>query len=104
MATAIDTTDGPSIDLNAFQRDLLYAIAGLDEPIGLDVKQALEAAGYGDVAHARLYPNIDTLADKGLVEREKRDGRSKIVRITPRGRNEAQAHHSWEADCLEGTA
>ncbi|MDL0120058.1 helix-turn-helix transcriptional regulator [Halobacterium salinarum] len=57
-------------DLTGFQRDLLYVIAGLDEPHGLAVKAEMEEYYTSEIHHGRLYPNLDTLVDKGLVEKE----------------------------------
>jgi len=56
-------------DLTGFQCDLLYTIAGQDEPHGLALKEELEQYYEGEIHHGRLYPNLDTLVDKGLVEK-----------------------------------
>lgn len=56
-------------DLTAFQRDLLYVIAGMeDDPYlhGLSVKNELEEHYSETVDHGRLYPNLDQLVEKGL--------------------------------------
>jgi PadR family transcriptional regulator, regulatory protein PadR len=60
-------------DLTAFQRDLLYVIAGLDEPHGLAIKEELEQYYDGEIHHGRLYPNLDVLVEKGLVKKGSRD-------------------------------
>ncbi|EMA46443.1 PadR family transcriptional regulator [Halobiforma nitratireducens] len=83
-------------DLTAFQRDLLYTIAGQDEPHGLGIKEEL-AKYYGtDINHGRLYPNLDTLVDKGLVEKGQADQRTNIYSVTRRGRREIEARREWE--------
>jgi hypothetical protein len=46
-------------DLTGFQRDLLYVIAGLDEP------QSLTLKGETEIHHGHLYSNLDTLVGKG---------------------------------------
>ena len=56
-------------DLTSFQRDLLYVIAGLDSPHGLAVKDELDDYYEKEIHHGRLYPNLDTLVDKGLSRR-----------------------------------
>jgi DNA-binding PadR family transcriptional regulator len=56
-------------DLTRFQRDLLYVIAGLDEPHGLAIKDELESYYETEIHHGRLYPNLDTLVDKGSWRR-----------------------------------
>jgi PadR family transcriptional regulator, regulatory protein PadR len=58
-------------DLTGYQRDVLCVIAGRDAPNGLTIKKALEEYYNAEHHHSRLYPNLDTLVDKGLVEREK---------------------------------
>ncbi|MFB6073633.1 MAG: PadR family transcriptional regulator [Haloarculaceae archaeon] len=84
-------------DLTGFQRDLLYVIAGLDEPHGLAIKDELEDYYEGEVNHGRLYPNLDTLVEKGLVEKGQRDRRTNFYKLTGRGRRELSARQDWEA-------
>lgn len=87
-------------DLTGFQRDCLYVIAGLDGPKGLAVKDELDEY-YGDtINHGRLYPNLDVLVDKGLVEKGKIDDRTNFYRITGRGQREVDAREEWEAGYL----
>ena len=45
-------------ELTGFQRDVLYCIAGAEEPYGLGIKAELEAYGDTEVNHGRLYPNL----------------------------------------------
>ena len=54
-------------DLTGFQRDLLYTIAGHDEPHGLAIKDDLEDYYESEIQSGRLYPNLDTLVEKGLA-------------------------------------
>lgn len=84
-------------DLTGFQRDLLYVIAGLDEPHGLAIKEELELYYEGDVNHGRLYPNLDTLVEKGMVEKGQRDRRTNFYILTSRGNRELSARQDWEA-------
>ena len=90
-------------DLTAFQRDLLYVIAGLDEPHGLAVKNELENYYEKEVHHGRLYPNLDTLVDKGLVEKSQRDNRTNSYILSRRGRREIEARRDWEQEYLDTT-
>ncbi|MFC6724299.1 PadR family transcriptional regulator [Halobium palmae] len=85
-------------DLTGFQRDLLYIIAGLDEPHGLAIKGELEEYYEKEIHHGRLYPNLDTLVDKGLVEKGQQDRRTNYYTLTRRGRREIDARMEWEAD------
>ena len=83
-------------DLTGFQRDLLVVISGLDEPHGLAVKEELEDYYEGEVNHGRLYPNLDALVDKGLVEKGTLDRRTNVYRLTKRGQRELDARYDWE--------
>ena len=84
-------------DLTGFQRDLLYVIAGLDEPHGLAIKEELEQYYESEVNHGRLYPNLDTVVEKGMVEKGQRDRRTNFYTLTNRGRRELSARKDWEA-------
>lgn len=88
-------------DLTGFQRDVLYVIAGLDNPYGLAIAEKLEAYYDKDIHHGRLYPNLDTLVDKGLVKKGQHDNRTNAYSLTDRGRRELQARREWE-DQLAG--
>lgn len=83
-------------DLTGFQRDLLLVIAGLDEPKGLDVNDELERYYGTEIRHGRLYPNLDTLVNKGLVKKGKHDLRTNKYVLTDRGEREIEARLNWE--------
>lgn len=91
---------GDMDDLTGFQRDLLYVIAGLDEPHGLALKDVLEEYYGTEIHHGRLYPNLDTLVDKGLVKKGEFDQRTNKYGLTERGRREIQARRDWEDQYL----
>ena len=78
-------------DLTGFQRDLLFVIAGLDNPHGLRVKEELEAYYDVEINHGRLYPNLDALVAKSLVEKGQQDRRTNYYAITRRGERELEA-------------
>lgn len=88
-------------DLTAFQRDLLYVVAGLDEPHGLAIKEELETYYEGEIHHGRLYPNLDTIVDKGLAEKGSLDKRTNFYTVTRRGRRELEDRRGWEKQYLE---
>lgn len=69
MFNLISVLRADMCDLTGFQRDLLYTIAGFEEPHGLAIKDELEDYYEKEIHHGRLYPNLDTLVDKGLVEK-----------------------------------
>ncbi|MFB1065272.1 PadR family transcriptional regulator [Natrinema sp. CBA1119] len=83
-------------DLTGFQRDLLYTIAGQDDPHGLAIKDELEDYYEKEIHHGRLYPNLDEVVDKGLVEKGELDQRTNYYTITARGRRELEARREWE--------
>ena len=83
-------------DLTGFQRDLLYVAAGQDEPHGLSLKDELEQYYETEVHHGRLYPNLDTLVEKGLLEKGELDKRTNYYQVTQRGHREIEARREWE--------
>ena len=87
-------------DLTGFQRDLLYVVAGLDDPHGLAIKEELEQYYESEIHHGRLYPNLDTLVDKGLVDKGEQDQRTNFYTVTRRGRREIEARREWEGEYL----
>lgn len=88
-------------DLTGFQRDLLYSIAGREEPHGLAVQEELEEYYEQEINHGRLYPNLDTLVDKGLVEKGQLDRRTNVYTLTRRGTREIEARREWEGQYVD---
>ena len=88
-------------DLTGFQRDLMYVIAGLDDPHGLAIKEELEKYYEKEIHHGRLYPNLDTLVEKGLVEKSQKDRRTNEYVMTRRGNREIEARTEWETNYIE---
>lgn len=88
-------------DLTGFQRDLLYVITGMDNPHGLAIKEELEERYDNEIHHGRLYPNLDTLVDKGLVDKGQIDERTNYYTTTRRGRREIQARRDWENEFVD---
>jgi len=87
-------------DLTGFQRDLLYVVAGQDEPHGLAIKDELEDYYEKEIHHGRLYPNLDTLVEKGLLEKGEQDRRTNYYIVTTRGQRELDARRQWEEQYL----
>lgn len=83
-------------DLTGFQRDALYVVAGLDQPKGLAIKEELDEYYGSEVNHGRLYPNLDTLVEKGLIEKGRKDDRTNEYTVTNRGQGELEARREWE--------
>ena len=91
-------------DLTGFQRDLLYVIAGKDEPHGLAIKEELEDYYEKEIHHGRLYPNLDTLVDMGLVQKGEMDRRTNVYKLTSRGERELEERREWENQYVEASS
>ena len=91
-------------DLTGFQRDILYVTAGLDEPHGLAVKDELENYYESEIQHGRLYPNLDTLVEKGLIEKGEIDKRTNSYTVTKQGHDVLDARNEWEGQYIEAEA
>ncbi|WP_290818024.1 PadR family transcriptional regulator [Halovivax sp.] len=88
-------------DLTGFQRDLLYVIAGADQPSGQSVKDEVEKYYSSEINHGRLYPNLDTLVNKDLVEKGQLDRRTNYYAITDEGRDRITNRREWEEQYVE---
>jgi DNA-binding PadR family transcriptional regulator len=82
-----DLEPDENADLTAFQRDILVAIGAHygedgEYPYGLAIKRSLEDYRQTAVNHGRLYPNLDTLVDKKLVEKSEIDKRTNRYELT----------------------
>lgn len=88
-------------DLTAFRRDLLVVIAGLDKPHGLAVKEELEKYYEGEVNHGRLYPNLDSLADEGYIEKGELDDRTNYYTINESGKEVISERVAWEEQYID---
>lgn len=88
-------------DLTGFQRDLLTVIAGLEEPNGLEIKSEMEEYYESTINHGRLYPNLDTLVERALVEKTKQDERTNAYRLTESGADLLSERREWESQYVE---
>lgn len=81
-------------DLTKFQLDILAAAGILEESdelsYGLAIKEQVELWYGKEVNHGRLYPNLDTLVEDGLIEKEEFDRRTNRVLLTDKGREVLQ--------------
>jgi DNA-binding PadR family transcriptional regulator len=90
----------PLNELTAFQRDIMVVVESMDDDsdrVGLRIKEALDQE-YGDINHGRLYPNLDTLTDDGLLAKAKIDGRTNSYGLTLKGKKRLDAHRAWMAE------
>ncbi len=86
---------GEIFELTGFQRDLLYVTGGKDQPSGQIIKEELEQE-IGEITHGRLYPNLDTLVNKGLVEKGEHDRRTNYYQLTDLGSEALRSRRDWE--------
>ncbi|RQH01300.1 PadR family transcriptional regulator [Natrarchaeobius oligotrophus] len=88
-------------DLTGFQRDLLYVIAGADQPSGQDVKEEIETYYTTDINHGRLYPNLDTLVNKEFVDKGQLDRRTNYYEISETGLQVIEDRREWEKQYVD---
>jgi|APHM01.1.fsa_nt_gi Predicted transcriptional regulators len=83
--------------LSAIQRDLLYALVGLKQPSGQELRTELEHH-YGErVANGTLYSGLKQLVNAGLVQKQPRNGsdRSFVYTVTEAGKQRVDSHIQW---------
>ncbi|QLC33748.1 helix-turn-helix transcriptional regulator [Halarchaeum sp. CBA1220] len=94
MSEAQPTVRTVARDLTAFQKNILVVLA--EEPrYGLAVKRELEDYYDEEVNHGRLYPNLDDLVNKGLVEKSELDKRTNQYALTEDGLEAVLDDLSW---------
>ena len=89
-------------NLTAFQRDLLFAIAARGPTKGLRIKEELQDYYATEINHGRLYPNLDELVERGLVEKGQLDRRSNSYELTARGEQVLESRRAWESERFDG--
>jgi len=92
-------------DLRAFERDLLYAVRTLERdndtpPKGLAIKSRLEIEYPEEVNHSRLYQNLDRLAERDLLQKTEKDGRTNEYATTDASKQLLEAHAERRADAV----
>lgn len=87
-------------DLNAFQRDMLFVLASIDDPTGVNVGDALEAMYRKPINHGQLYPSLDELHEMGLIDKVARDKRTNEYRITRRGRYVVEEYRDFVLEAV----
>lgn len=89
-------------ELTGLQRDMLYAIAGLNQPHGLAVKRELEEYYDKELHEGRLYPNLQTLVDRGLVDKSQRDKRTNEYVLSEKAKELLSSRRGWETQFVNG--
>lgn len=87
---------GQRDETTGFQRDILCVLCGLNDPKGMEVQSELESYYGPEVLHARVYQNLDSLAERGLVEKGERDSRTNYYRVTDAGRDAIENVVAWK--------
>ncbi|WP_434522747.1 PadR family transcriptional regulator [Halorubrum sp. AS12] len=88
-------------DLTAFQRDILFVIAGQEKPHGLKIKDVLEDYYEREVNHGRLYPNLDDLVAQGLLNKGEKDKRTNWYTLSSQGVDVLRDRRNWENQFVE---
>ena len=81
-------------DLTAFQKNIL-TVLGEEARYGLAIKRELEEYYGQEVNHGRLYPNLDDLVNKGLVEKSELDKRTNEYALTDDGFDAVVDNLEW---------
>ena len=82
-------------DLTGFQRDLLLVTNQLDKPSGQTIRREIEEDIQDRVNHGRLYPNLDSLMEQGLLEKGEKDRRTNYYAVTEQGRREIESYKEF---------
>jgi DNA-binding PadR family transcriptional regulator len=82
--------------LPAIQRDLLFILADEEGLHGLEIKEELEDFYQKEVHHGRLYPNLDTLVQKGLADKSQYDQRTSYYIVTSKGKQKLLDILEWQ--------
>jgi DNA-binding PadR family transcriptional regulator len=103
QALSDGTTSVIAPDLTAFQQVILAVLAE-EARYGLAIKRELDTYYESDVNHERLYPNLDTLVEIGLVEKRKLDRRTNEYALTEAGHDAIVTRLAWVCSRFVTTA
>jgi DNA-binding PadR family transcriptional regulator len=93
-AQTVSDESGVARELTAFQQNILVILSE-EAMYGLAIKRDLEAYYGSDVNHGRLYPNLDSLVEMGLVEKSELDKRTNQYELTEKGREAVLDRLRW---------
>ena len=85
------------VELTAFQYTLLSAANDLVEPSGQDIRRYVDACPFhpSPMNHGRLYPNLETIVEAGLVEKGEHDARTNYYEITDDGKDKLETRAAY---------
>lgn len=98
MASEARFEPAPLHDQTGFCRDLLVLVHANPGAKGLTIKDQMDHYYEDEINHGRLYPNLDSLADMGLIKKGKQDNRTNTYTLTARGERELKGHIAWILD------
>lgn len=91
----------PLSGYTGFQRDLFVMISRQDgEPSGQELLDEIQPHYESEITHGRMYPNLDVLVEKGLVEKGSIDRRTNSYVISERGEMALETYQEWVARSL----
>jgi len=94
QSETVDNT--PLADLTAIRRDVLSVVSKRDGAAGIEIKTGLEKArDREEITVAQIYPALDALVERGLVDKDQSDGRTNSYSITKHGSMALRAHVNW---------
>lgn len=88
-------------ELTSFQRDVLYALSSEEQMNGSDIRRELQEYYGLNVNNGQLYPNLDKLAENGLIEKIETDSRSNYYMRTEKAEELIWNRRGWEDEQLE---
>ena len=85
------------VELTAFQYTLLQAANELVEPSGQDIRHYVNSSPFhgSDMNAGRLYPNLETIVEEGLVEKGQHDQRTNSYEITDDGKDALETRAAY---------
>lgn len=90
-------------ELTGFQRDVLYVVLHEEHPSGQSIRRKMEEHYNENINHGRLYPNLDTLVESGLLNKGKKDERTNEYQITSKGKDKIVSRQIWLNKNIENT-
>jgi len=98
IATTVIRAEDPCHRSKHRLRDLAENKRRYQQPASQEraIKDELEDYYEKEIHHGRLYRNLDTLVEKGLLEKDEQDRRTNYYVVTTRGQRELEARRDWE--------
>jgi DNA-binding PadR family transcriptional regulator len=82
-------------NLSAFQRDILWVLSHHGALKGLAIKSRLQDYYCEDINHGQLYPNLDDLVERDLVDKGQKDQRTNEYTLTADAKQALSRRRTW---------